>query len=321
MDYGAFLAIRERSWKEFEDRLAEAQARPRAIGYEDLEFLAVRYRQILHDSGLANTRFPGTGAARRLGRLAVLATRLLHQEPRDSSGWFLRFWTDRFPRAFRRNLPNTLAAVFLFLLGVAFGLGLAVVQPSIATVVLGPEAVAGLSDGRLWTESIVRSVPPSISSSTIARNNLSVALVGWAGGALAGVGALYILLLNGFFLGAVFGVTLHYSLADRLLDFVAAHGPLEITLILVTAAAGLRMGRAIVEASDMPRRDAMKTAARDALVILFGCLPWFIPLGLIEGFLSGSDAVSAGAKAALGLVLLGLFLMTAWNPFLREEPL
>lgn len=319
MDYAAFLAIRERSWKEFEDRLAEAQARPRAIGYEDLEFLAVRYRQILHDSGLANARFPGTGAARRLGRLAVLATRLLHQEPRDSSVSFLRFWTDRFPRAFRHNLPNTLAAVFLFLVGAAFGLGLAVVQPSIATAVLGPEAVAGLSDGRLWTESIVRSVPPSISSSAIARNNLSVALIGWAGGALAGVGALYILLMNGFLLGAVFGVTLHYSLADRLLEFVSAHGPLEITLILVTAAAGLSMGRAIVEASDVPRRDALKAAARDALVILFGCLPWFIPLGLIEGFLSGSSAVSPGGKAAMGLVLLGLFLTTAWNPFLREE--
>jgi len=319
MDYAAFLAIRERSWKEFEERLAEAQARPRAIGYEDLEFLAVRYRQILHDSGLANARFPGTGAARRLSRLAVLATRLLRREPRDSSASFLRFWTDSFPRAFRRNWPNTVAAVFLFLVGAAFGLGLSAVQPSIATAVLGPEAVAGLRDGRLWTESLVRSVPPSVSSSGIARNNLSVALVGWAGGALAGIGALYILFMNGFLLGAVFGVTLHYSLAGRLLEFVSAHGPLEITLVLVTAGAGLRMGRAIVEASDVARRDVLKTAARDALVILFGCLPWFIPLGLIEGFLSGSSAVSPGGKAALGLSLVGLFLTIAWNPFLREE--
>jgi uncharacterized membrane protein SpoIIM required for sporulation len=311
MDYAAFLAIRERSWKEFEERLAEAQARPRAVGYEDLEFLALRYRQILHDSGLANARFPGTGAARRLARLALLATRLLRLEPRTSSFSFLRFWTDTFPRAFRRNSSNTLAAVFLFLLGAAFGLGLAAAQPSVATAVLGPDAIASLQDGRLWTESLVRSVPPSISSSAIARNNLSVALIGWAGGALAAIGALYVIFLNGFLLGAVFGVTLYYSLADRLLEFVSAHGPLEITLILVTAGAGLRMGRAVVEASDVPRRDA--------LVILFGCLPWFIPLGLIEGFLSGSSAVSPGVKALLGASLLGLFLTIAWNPFLKEE--
>ena len=319
MDYAAFLAIRERSWKLFEERLAEAQARPRAVGYEDLELLAVGYRQILHDSGLANARFPGTGAARRLSRVAVLATRLLHQEPRDSSASFVRFWTQTFPRAFRRNLTNTVAAVFLFSVAAAFGFGLATVQTSIATAVLGREAVAGLRDGHLWTESLVRSVPASISSSAIARNNLSVALIGWAGGALAGIGALYVLFLNGFLLGAVFGVTLHYSLANRLLEFVSAHGPLEITLILVAAAAGLRMGRAIVEASDLPRRERLSGAARDALVILLGCLPWFIPLGLIEGFLSGSSAVSQGGKAALGLCLLVLFLTTAWNPFMREE--
>ncbi len=319
MDYGTFVALREPGWAEFERRLEEAQARPRAVAFEQLEYLAVRYRQVLHDSGLANARFPGTGAARRLNRLAVVATRLLHQQPRDSSTSFLTFWTDRFPRAFRRNRANTLGAVFLFLVGAAFGMGLSAVRPAIATHMLGPRALEGLRDGRLWTESIVQTVPPSISSSAIARNNLSVALVGWAGGALAGIGAVYVLFLNGFLLGAIFGVTLHYSLAHRLLEFVAAHGPLEITLILVTAAAGLRMGRALVEASDLPRSEALRAAARDALVILLGSLPWLIPLGLIEGFVSGSPAVPVGAKALIGASMLVLFLWTAWNPFLKVE--
>jgi uncharacterized membrane protein SpoIIM required for sporulation len=319
MDYAAFLSQRERGWTEFEERLAEAQRRPRAVSYEDLEFLAVRYRQILHDGGLAQARFPGTGAARRLSRLAVLATRYLYQDSRESGFSLTRFWTRTFPRAFRRNAPNLLAAVFLFAIGGVFGLGLAAVQPSLATTLLGPPAVDGLREGRLWTESLVHTVPPAVSSSAIARNNLSVALVGWAGGALAGIGALYILFLNGFLLGSVFGVTLHYSLADRLLEFVSAHGPLEITLILVTAAAGLRMGRALVEAADLPRREVLRTAGRDALVILGGCLPWFVPLGVVEGFVSPAAAVPAALKALLGLCLLGVFLLTAWNPFLREE--
>lgn len=319
MDYGAFLAQRERSWTEFETRLEEAQRKPRAVGYEELEFLAVRYRQILHDGGLANARFPGTGAARRLSRLAVLATRYLYQDTRESRSSLVGFWTSTFPRAFRRNRSNLLAAIFLFLIGGVFGLGLAAVQPSLATTLLGPAAVSGLRDGRLWTESLVNSVPPAVSSSAIARNNLSVALVGWAGGALAGIGSLYILFLNGFLLGSVFAITLHYSLADRLLEFISAHGPLEITLILVAASAGLRMGRALVEASDLPRRDVLRTAGRDALVILLGCLPWFIPLGFIEAFVSPSTAVPAGLKAALGLCLLALFLLTSWNPFIREE--
>jgi uncharacterized membrane protein SpoIIM required for sporulation len=319
MDYAAFLARRERSWQEFEERLTEAQARPRSVGYDDLEFLAVRYRQVLHDSGLAGARFPGTGAARRLARLAVVATRFLHQEPETSAHPLRRFWASTFPRAFRANLPNLAAAVFLFLVGAVFGLGLSAAHLSLATMLLGEKSVEGLANGHLWTESLVSSVPPTVSSSAIARNNLGVALAGWAGGALAGIGSLYILFLNGFLLGAIFGVTLHYSMSDRLLEFVLAHGVLEITLILVTASAGLRMGRALVEATDLPRREVWRVAGRDALVILFGCLPWFVPLGFVEGFLSPSPEIAPFAKAALGLGLGALFLTTAWNPFLKEE--
>lgn len=319
MDYASFLALRERSWREFEERLTEAQARPRSVGYEDLEFLAVRYRQILHDSGLAGARFPGTGAARRLARLAVVATRFLHQEPAASEHPLLRFWSATFPRAFRGNLPNLALALFLFFVGAVFGLGLSGVQLSLATMLLGQKSVEGLANGHLWTESLVSSTPPTVSSSAIARNNLGVALAGWAGGALAGIGSLYILFLNGFLLGAIFGVTLHYSMAGRLLEFVAAHGVLEITLILVTASAGLRMGRAVVEATDLPRRDVLRAAGRDALVILFGCLPWFVPLGVVEAFLSPSPEIAPAAKAVLGLGLCALFLTTAWNPFLKEE--
>lgn len=319
MDYGTFLRLREPGWREFEQRLDQAQNHPRAVLYDDLEFLAVRYRQILHDSGFANARFPGTGAARRLAHLALLATRFLQREPDDSGFSLVRFWRVTFPAAFARNRGNTLAAAFLLLVGAVFGLGLAAMQLSLATALLGPGTVAGLESGRLWTESTVSSVPPSISSSAIARNNLGVALVGWAGGTLAGLGSLYILFFNGFLLGAVFGVTLHYSLAGRLLEFVSAHGPLELTLIVVTAAAGLRMGRAMVEATDLPRRDVLRDAGRDALVILLGCLPWFVPLGIVEGFISPSTSVAPALKGVLGLSLLALFLLTCVQPFRGKE--
>jgi uncharacterized membrane protein SpoIIM required for sporulation len=319
MDYGAFLAQREPHWRRFELRLTEAQEAPRRVSYEDLEELAVGYRQVLHDNALAALRYPGTAAARRLQRLALLSTRFLHREPRGAGAGLVHFWTSAFPRAFRRNRQNTAAAVFLLLVGAAFGLGLAVVETSVATVMLGPKAIEGLRNGHLWTESLVASIPPAVSSSAIARNNLGVALAGWAGGALAGMGALYILFLNGFLLGAVFGVTLHYGMAAALAEFVSAHGPLELTLIVVSAAAGLRMGRALVETTDVPRREALGAAGRDALTVLLGSLPWFVPLGFVEGLVSPSPDVPLILKVFIGAGLLALYLVTAWNPFLRGE--
>jgi len=314
MDYAAFLSLREPAWREFERRLDAAQARPRAVNYEDLEAIAVGYRQILHDNALAAARFPGTGAARTLQRLALDATRWLHRGHREPGSRWLRFWRVSFPGAFRRNRENTAAAVFVFLVGAAFGLGLASMETSLATALLGEKTIEGLKNGHLWTESLVASVPPAVSSSAIARNNLGVALTGWAGGALAGIGSLYILFFNGFLLGAVFGVTMHFSMAGSLAEFVCAHGPLELTLIVVSAAAGLRMGRALVEATDSPRRDALGRAGRDALTILLGCLPWFVPLGVVEGFVSPSTEVPVIVKAAIGAGLVSLFLLSAWNP-------
>jgi uncharacterized membrane protein SpoIIM required for sporulation len=157
-------------------------------------------------------------------------------------------------------------------------------------------------------------MPPAVSSSGIATNNLSVALTTWAGGATAGLLTLYIVLLNGFQLGALLGITLHYSMAGELLEFVSAHGILEISLILVASAAGLGIARALLGSGDRPRGEALGEAARDSLWVLLGCLPWFLVLALVETFVSPDPQISPGAKLALGLVLAGAFLALALNP-------
>jgi uncharacterized membrane protein SpoIIM required for sporulation len=130
--------------------------------------------------------------------------------------------------------------------------------------------------------------------------------------------------VNGLLLGALFGLTAHYSMAGELGGFVAAHGPLEITIILVSAAAGLGVARAMVAAGDRPRGEALRQAGRTALAVLLGVLPWLGLLGVVETWVSPSPEVPVAAKAALGLTLLALFWVAALNPFLgpprQEDP-
>jgi uncharacterized membrane protein SpoIIM required for sporulation len=319
MDYSRFLQLREPFWRRFEERLAAARRDPRRLTYEDLEELALTYRQVLHDHALATARFGSTGAARRLEWLAIQGTRWIYGPAGGRRGGFLRFWTRSFPMAFRENLANLSASVALFAVAALFGLFLASIQTGMASALLSPQAVRGLEERHLWTEKVLHAAPPALTSSAIATNNISVSLVGWAGGALAGLGSLYIILFNGFLLGALFGVTLHYGLAGELAEFVSAHGPLEITLMLVTAAAGLGLARGLIEADDRPRGEAVAAAARQALSVLGGCVPWFILLALVETFLSPSPDFPVAAKVATGLSLEAIFLVAAWNPFLRKE--
>ena len=304
MDYAEFLRVREPAWEDFRVRLEAARRKPRSLTYGDLEELGLQYRLILYDHAFASWRFPGTGAT------PSLATEELGLGE-EREGRFRLFWTKTFPTAFRRTAGTLVLTLAIFSVAALFGLFLATVQTGVAVTLLGPAAVEGLERGHLWTESLVTTVPPTVSSSAIATNNVSVALSAWAGGALGGLGSLYIVLFNGFLLGALIGVTLHYSMALQLLTFVAAHGPLEITLILVTAA--------MISAGDRPREEALREAAKESLSVVLGCAPWFLLLALVESFLSPAPHVAAAMKVAVGAALETLFLWVAWNPLLTRR--
>jgi uncharacterized membrane protein SpoIIM required for sporulation len=306
MDYARFVALRRPLWDSFEAD-ATAARRSRELGYAEVEDLALRYRQVLHDHAWARTRFPGTGAAQRLHRLAVLGGTVLQREDEERFS-LSRFFFRRFPAAVRTQAPWIGVALALFVVTGLLGAVVAVSEPGVAVAMLGTERVEGLRRGHLWTESLTTTVPPAVSSSFIARNNMSVAVTAWGGGALFGLGAVWVAMVNGFMLGAVFGITARYSMAGELATFVVAHGFLEITLILVCAGAGLGMGVALLRADDLPRAVTVPRATREALVVLLGCLPWFLLLGLVEGFISPSPDLPLGWKLPLGLALEVCFL-------------
>jgi len=311
MDYARFVRLRRPIWDRFEAQLAAPE---KAMTHAELEDMALCYRQVLHDHALAATRYPGTAATQRLRGLAVEGTRRLGGGRPDKAAGLGEFFGRTFPRAFRRQLPMTGIALALFLLAGFWGLALTTMKPGLGIAFLGPDAVSGLADGKLWTESLVSAVPPAVSSSRIATNNISVALSAWSGGILAGIVPLYIVLLNGLLLGSILGLTLHYSMAGELLEFISAHGPLEISLILVSAGAGLCIGRALVVSGDRPRSLAVRDAARDALTVLLGCVPWFVVLALVEVLISPSPELPAPFKLAVGLSLEALFLALAAFP-------
>lgn len=319
MDYLRFVELREPVCDEFQAGLD--RTRSRGISYLELERLAFLYRQLLHDHALARSRYPGTAMARRLRRLVLAGTHRLQRDTGEHLPSVGRFVSHTFPRAMRRLRPLILLMAGLFLLAALFGFSLTSVEPALGMAFLNPGAVEGLKDGRLWTESVFAVVPGATASTMIATNNLSVALTAWAGGALAGLGALWVVLLNGLMLGAVIATTAHYSMTSSLFEFIAAHGPLELSLIVVSAAAGLQVGWALVTASDRPRAERLRSAGRDALIVLLGCLPWILLLGFVEGFLSPHPEVPMATKVLLGMTLEALFVTVAWNPLLSREEL
>lgn len=313
MDYRRFSELRGPIWDELEQGLG--RARDGGLDYRELERLSLLYRQVLHDHSIARGRYAGTSVDRRLQRLVLEATHRLQRDTGEELPTLRLFLFDIFPRTFRRLHPEIGLAILVFCATTLFGAALAAVEPAIATLFLPAEAIEDLSHGELWTDSILTTSSSSMVSSSIALNNLKVLITAFAGGAAAGLGALWVLLLNGLMLGSLAITTAHYGLFGRLLEFIAAHGPLELSLIMISAGAGLHIGRELVFAGDLPREERLRKAGRDALVVLLGCIPFILMLGVVEGFISPSNLPFV-YKLAIGFTIESVFL--AWT-FLPVE--
>ncbi|NOZ95344.1 MAG: stage II sporulation protein M [Acidobacteria bacterium] len=313
MEYGRWVEARRPLWDEVEARIGAALKRGNRMSFDDLEELALAYRRVLHDAAVARARFPGSAAARRLERLGIRGAYVLQGDLNPERFTFRRFYARTFPRACRSMLPHLRLVTALFLVAALFAALAALGSPALGLRLLGPARFEALREGKLWTESLVTAAPPGAAASGIATNNMSVALVAWAGGTLAGLGPIYVAVVNGALLGGLLGVTYHFGMAGALLGFVLSHGPLEIFLVLMSSGAGLYLAQGIVAATDRPRARLLREHAAISTVVVVGSLPWFLLLGLVEAFVSPQPALPPAFKAALGLVLLATYLAVAFN--------
>src|SRR5207245_8654013 len=119
-------------------------------------------------------------------------------------------------------------------------------------------------------------------------NNIQVSFLAFAGGIAAGLGTVCVLLFNGAIVGAVAGVAFRGGGGGSFLELVVPHGVLELSVIVVSAAAGLGMGRAVIDPGRRSRRAALAEEAREAVEIVLGTAPWFVLAGLVEGFVTPS---------------------------------
>jgi uncharacterized membrane protein SpoIIM required for sporulation len=316
MDYARFKATGIEDW----EAAASLMERSRrhglsSLSHEEVEGLAALHRRVVSDFAYARTHFAGTEAVADLRRLAFEGHRILAARHEPALPRVARFVTTDFPELFRRSVPTLAAAVGLFAAASLLGFVLTVSTESFAHLFLGPEAIEGLRSGRIWTDSVSSAAPPSVTASRILTNNMSVALLAWAGGMLAGLLTLWVLVLNGVMFGSVIALTWRYELFDRLLAFVAAHGPLELFLITVAAAAGLELAAGQIRADNRPRGVAFREHARRSVQLVVGTLPWFFLLGVVEGYVSPEMGLSTGLKGLLGLLLLAAFVAYASGAF------
>jgi uncharacterized membrane protein SpoIIM required for sporulation len=302
---------RERSggWRALEAALGKARGKPERLGAAGVLELGGLYRAAAADLALARRLFPGDPLTGRLEALVVRARAVVYADvggrpsPRE-------FVTRGYWRLVReRRLALTVAAT-LFVGATAFALVWGILDPD-ATAGLVPGVFIDGADPPRGDRGLTTSQSAAFSSE-IFTNNIQVTFLSFAAGLLFAVGGAFLLAYNGLIFGAVLGVAAANGNLDQVVRLVVAHGVLELSCIVVAAAAGLQMGWALVSPGPLTRRAALATQARPAMAVVLGTAPWLVMAGLVEGYVSPAGWGGAGpyiVGLALGLVFWSLIAL------------
>ncbi len=307
----AFVARRRPDW----DALKELLTRQRAgtLHLEELRTLDVLYRRAASDLAHAQTFYAGTDVHRFLNQLCSQAYGAIYQPPRERLAATLAFFRQDFPRTLRANGAFVALSAGLFVLGILLGAMVVLMEPRGAELLVPENLRDYIARKEIWTDSILSVAPPGAVASSIATNNLTVTIVTFASGILLGLGTVFTLVNNGVHLGSVAALCVQEGMGPKLFDFIAAHGPVELSIIVIAGGAGLMVGQALIDPGELPRSQALVLRGREAVKLVLGCAPFLALIAVVEGFVSPGDFFSSWVKAVLGLTLGGLF----WAYLLR----
>jgi uncharacterized membrane protein SpoIIM required for sporulation len=277
--------------------------------------IAELYRRACEHLALARARFYPAYMVDRLERVTADTHQLIYQRREFGIGWVRHIIAVEFPSAVRNEIAYVAVAATTFLAPMAL-IGLLVFwQPELILSVVSAETAASF-------EEMYSPAADSIGRTRTAttdwmmfgyyiRNNVGVAFQCFAAGLFAGLGSLFFLAYNGAFSGALAGFLTGRGLSSTFYSFVATHSAFELTAIVVSGAAGLKIGHSLLSPGRLTRLQSLVEATRDSAVLLYGVTAMLFVAAAIEAFWSSASWLPPAAKYGVAAVcwttVLGYF--------------
>jgi uncharacterized membrane protein SpoIIM required for sporulation len=280
-----WLEKRRPHWNRLEQLVSASGRRSvSALTPAELQELALLYRQSASDLSTVREDPTSTQLALYLNQLLGRAHNLIYMGRRANRRGIWTFYKDVYPGIFRQTFPDTFAAFVLFLVAAMAGVLMGIADPGFSRYFLGPSMMQSIENHKMWTDSIVTVKP--LASSGILTNNLSVAFAAFAFGITAGIGTVWMMLLNGLLMGVVGVACWREGMSLLLWSFVAAHGVLELPAIFIAGGAGLGIARGLLFPGVLPRKESLARAGARSVRLVLGTIPMLLIAGFVEGFVS-----------------------------------
>lgn len=302
MKVSDLLESRRENWRELEHLCLQCEGRSRRkIEPATVTRFGSLYRAVCADLALADAYQLPPGTVHYLHRLVGRAHNLLYRSRTFSlSSWSHQMLVEVPQRLFADNCLRLAFCVFwgIFLLSCF----MAYRVPDYAEQVVGKEQLMSLEESYAQSPQV-----HGMMAGFYIYHNIGIGLRCFAFGLLFGVGGLYVTVYNAALLGAMFGHMANTPHRERFFQFVTAHGPFELTAIVLAAAAGMRLGFALVNTGGLTRLASLRRATEGAMPALAAAMIMFALAAMIEGYLSPSPA-PYWIKATVAVLSAGMLM-------------
>jgi uncharacterized membrane protein SpoIIM required for sporulation len=258
------------------------------------------YRGLARDLATARRVAPNSRMTSGLESLYGQLHGVINRRPRAGMAALRLLFAEEIPRAAYELRARIASMGLLMALSALAGWWLVATFPTLISLFASDEMIEHVEQGHLWTEGIINVTPSSILSIGILANNIVVSILAFCAGIFLGLGTLYLIAMNGLMLGAAFAFVQQHGLARALFEFIAAHGPVELSVICIAGAMGVALGESIIRPTLESRRDSFQACAHRIAPVLLLCALLLIGCGFIEGFVSPDPRFPLASRIIIG---------------------
>ncbi len=317
MKVSDLLEARRANWHELEQLCTVLETTsPRKRDPRLASRFAALYRAACADLALADAYQLPPGAVHYLHQLVARAHNQLYRSRRFRFSAWTRLMLVDVPRQLYQD--NYLRVAFVVFWGVFFlSAYMGASNGDFAETIAGRERLVGLEE--MYSSPIAgRGTDMDLRMFGLyVLINPTIGLRCFAFGLAFGIGGLYVLVYNAALLGGMTGYMVQLPQGENYLHFITAHAPFELTAVVLSAAAGMRLGFSLVDTGGRTRAAALRETAVQAVPAMCAAVILFLLAALIEGFISAAQLPYwfkvLVAMASAGLLMF-YFVMLGFPP-------
>jgi uncharacterized membrane protein SpoIIM required for sporulation len=275
-----FIEKNKKKWQEFE-KISQNKSK-------DPDKLSELFVEITEDLSYAKTFYPKRSVRVYLNYLAQKVFLTFSKSKTSFRETFVLFWKKNLPLEMYRSRKAFLTSFLFFFVAVLVGAVSSYIDPDFSRIILGDYYVD------MTMENINKGDPMAVYKQMnegemfleITINNIRVAFLVFIMGVFFSVGSAFLLVSNGFMLGAF--QYFFYIKGLLLTSFLVIwiHGTLEISAIVIAGAAGIVMGNGLLFPGTLTRTQSLQIHAKRGINILLGTVPLFVVAGFLEGYVT-----------------------------------